>query len=203
MPADSIPVLRLDQARGPDVRPAAFLTALRTALHEVGFLQLTDYGARPGQVERADRGRGPVLRAAAGAAAAAGQPAVPALPRLHPAWARDHRRPADAREQMDFAPERLPCPARSGTPVPAAGRTEPVARRPVPSSPLVGWAELLGRVGRAHQRDRRGAGAARRPFRAVFADRSALVRQADPLRRRPLTAPDAARGRPARRLGAS
>ena len=52
MPADTIPVLRLDHARRPDGRFApAFLDRLRTALHEVGFLQLTHFGAAPGQVE--------------------------------------------------------------------------------------------------------------------------------------------------------
>ena len=107
MPADSIPVLRLDQARGPDQQfTPAFLTALRTALHEVGFLQLTDYGAAPGQVEE--------LTAAADRFFA-----LPLADRL----ALDNRRSPhfrgytrlgheitaghpDAREQLDFAPER-------------------------------------------------------------------------------------------------
>ena len=41
-----IPVLRLDHARAADGTFApAFLDDLRSALHEVGFLQLTDFGA--------------------------------------------------------------------------------------------------------------------------------------------------------------
>src|SRR4051812_26103478 len=48
----SIPVLRFDDARGADGRfDPGFLARLRTALHDVGFLQLTDFGAAPGQIE--------------------------------------------------------------------------------------------------------------------------------------------------------
>lgn len=51
MGTDTIPVLRLDRCRGADgAFDPAFTDALRTALHEVGFLQLTGYGAAPGQV---------------------------------------------------------------------------------------------------------------------------------------------------------
>ena len=111
MATDSIPVLRLDGARGPDRQfTPAFLSALRTALHEVGFLQLTDYGAAPGQVEE--------LTAAADR--------FFALP-LEDRLALDNRRSPhfrgytrlgheitagrpDAREQLDFAPERPAVP---------------------------------------------------------------------------------------------
>ncbi|RTL63410.1 MAG: isopenicillin N synthase family oxygenase [Pseudonocardiaceae bacterium] len=46
-----IPVLALDRARGAGgTFDPQFLDELRAALHEVGFLQLTDFGAAPGQV---------------------------------------------------------------------------------------------------------------------------------------------------------
>jgi len=46
-----IPVLRLDTARtASGAFASGFLDDLRAALHEVGFLQLTDYGAAPGQI---------------------------------------------------------------------------------------------------------------------------------------------------------
>ena len=48
---DPISVLRLDTARRADgTFEETFLAGLRTALHEIGFLQLTDYGAAPGQI---------------------------------------------------------------------------------------------------------------------------------------------------------
>jgi isopenicillin N synthase-like dioxygenase len=49
--AGPIAVLRLDTARRADgTFDGAFLSGLRTALHEIGFLQLTGYGAAPGQI---------------------------------------------------------------------------------------------------------------------------------------------------------
>jgi len=49
--AGPIPVVRLDTARRADgTFDETFLAGLRTALHEIGFLQLTDYGATPGQI---------------------------------------------------------------------------------------------------------------------------------------------------------
>lgn len=49
--AGHIPVLRLDTARRADgTFDETFLAGLRSALHEVGFLQLTGYGATPGQI---------------------------------------------------------------------------------------------------------------------------------------------------------
>ncbi len=49
--AGPIPVLRLDTARRADgTFDETFLAGLRSALHEVGFLQLTGYGATPGQI---------------------------------------------------------------------------------------------------------------------------------------------------------
>jgi hypothetical protein len=43
---ETIPVLRLDTARRADgTFDQEFLAALRTTLHEIGFLQLTGYGS--------------------------------------------------------------------------------------------------------------------------------------------------------------
>jgi isopenicillin N synthase-like dioxygenase len=111
--ADSaaIPDLRFDEARGADGRfDPGFLRRLRTALHEVGFLQLTDFGATAARLSELSE----VTRRFF---------ALPPAERL----ALDNRlsphfrgytglgheitagRP-DAREQLDFAPEQLPLP---------------------------------------------------------------------------------------------
>jgi hypothetical protein len=51
--AEPVQVLRLDTARRADgTFDETFLAGLRTALHEIGFLQLTDYGGRSGDKER-------------------------------------------------------------------------------------------------------------------------------------------------------
>jgi isopenicillin N synthase-like dioxygenase len=107
----TIPLLRLDSARRADgTFDQAFLAELRTALHEIGFLQLTGYGAAPGQLD-------------ALTAAATRFFALPLEKRLQ----LDNRRSphfrgytrlgheitagrADAREQIDFAPEQAPVP---------------------------------------------------------------------------------------------
>ena len=107
----TIPVLRLDTARAGDGSfDPAFLDGLRTALHEIGFLQLTAYGAAPGQVDelaaatarffdlpleermRLDNRLSPHFRGYTrlGHEITAGRP--------------------DAREQIDFAPEQVPVP---------------------------------------------------------------------------------------------
>jgi isopenicillin N synthase-like dioxygenase len=176
MPVDSIPVLRLDEARGPDGRfTPEFLSSLRTALHEVGFLQLTHFGAAQGQVEE--------LTAAADRFFA-----LPAAERL----ALDNRlsphfrgytrlgheitagRP-DAREQLDFAPERAAVP-RAAWDAPfrlLEGPNQwPDAQLPELRTVVLAWAELLGRVGT----ELTGAiavslGLAEDHFAAAFADR--------------------------------
>ena len=51
-PSTVIPTLRLSDARRPDGSfDPDFLRRLRAAAHEVGFFQLTDFGAAPGQIE--------------------------------------------------------------------------------------------------------------------------------------------------------
>lgn len=112
MTADNeIPVLRLDSARRDDGSfDETFLARLRTALHEIGFLQLTDYGATRQQLAELT-------------AASSRFFDLPLARRLE----LDNRRSphfrgytrlgheitagrADSREQIDFAPEQKPVP---------------------------------------------------------------------------------------------
>lgn len=145
-----IPELRLAAARtssgafGP-----AFLDDLRTALHEVGFLQLTGYGAAAGQVEdlmeitrrffalplperlALDNRRSPHFRGYTrlGHEITAGRP--------------------DAREQLDFAPEQEPVP-RAAWDAPfdlLRGPNQWPAALPGLRTAVLAWAALLGRVG--------------------------------------------------------
>jgi len=176
MPADSIPVLRFDEARGPDSRfNPDFLTSLRTALHEVGFLQLTHFGAAPGQIEQ--------LTAAADRFFA-----LPVAERL----ALDNRRSPhfrgytrlgheitagrpDAREQLDFAPEGAAVP-RAAWDAPfrlLEGPNQwPDAQLPELRTVVLAWAELLGRVGAELTRAIAASlGLAEDHFAAAFADR--------------------------------
>ena len=145
-----IPVLRLDHARATDGTFApAFLDDLRSALHEVGFLQLTDFGAAPGQItelteltrrffalpqsERLalDNRRSPHFRGYTrlGHEITAGRP--------------------DAREQLDFGPEQPPRP-RSAWDAPfdlLRGPNQWPAALPELAGATLAWAALLGRVG--------------------------------------------------------
>jgi isopenicillin N synthase-like dioxygenase len=109
--AGTIPVLRLDSAQRADgAFDQAFLTELRAALHEIGFLQLTGYGAAPGQV-------GALTAAAARFFALPLEERLRLDNRLSPHFRGYTRlgheitagRP-DAREQIDFAPEQAPVP---------------------------------------------------------------------------------------------
>jgi len=110
-PAGTIPVLRLDTARRADgTFDEAFLAELRAALHGIGFLQLTGYGATPGQV-------GALTAAAARFFALPLEERLRLDNRLSPHF-RGYTRlgheitagRADAREQIDFAPEQAPVP---------------------------------------------------------------------------------------------
>jgi isopenicillin N synthase-like dioxygenase len=110
-PAEPIPVLRLDTARRADgTFDETFLAGLRTALHEIGFLQLTGYGAGPGQI-------GELTAAAARFFALPLEQRLRLDNRLSPHF-RGYTRlgheitagQADAREQIDFAPEQAPVP---------------------------------------------------------------------------------------------
>ncbi|HEY0815690.1 MAG TPA: 2-oxoglutarate and iron-dependent oxygenase domain-containing protein [Pseudonocardia sp.] len=145
-----IPVLRLDAARAASGAFApGFLDDLRTALHEVGFFQLTDYGAAPGQIaELTDVTR-----------------RFFALP-LDERLALDNRlsphfrgytrlgheitagRP-DAREQLDFGPEQEPRP-RAAWQEPfdlLRGPNQWPAALPELRVAVQGWVVLLARVG--------------------------------------------------------
>jgi isopenicillin N synthase-like dioxygenase len=149
--ASSIPVLRLDEARDATgrLRPA-FLDSLRTALHEVGFLQLTHFGAAPEQVAdlqattrrffdlpladrlALDNRLSPHFRGYTrlGHEITAGRP--------------------DAREQLDFAPELDPVP-RAEWDAPyrlLEGPNQwPDAALPELRTTVLAWTELLGDVG--------------------------------------------------------
>ena len=207
MPADSHP--------GPAARPssrnrpqfaAAFLDRLRTALHEVGFLQLTDYGAAPGQVEE--------LTAAADRFFA-----LPLADRL----ALDNRRSPhfrgytrlgheitagrpDAREQLDFAPER-PAVPRAAWDAPFRLLEGPnqwpdaAAARAAPRRAGLGGAARpgRGRADRGHRRRRWGwprtTSCRRSPSEPHWFGK--LIRYVGTRRRRP----GRAGRRPARRLG--
>ena len=148
----TIPVLRFDEARaaGGGFDPG-FLDALRGALHGVGFLQLTDFGAAPCQVaelaattarffdlplaERMtlDNRRSPHFRGYTrlGHEITAGRP--------------------DAREQIDFAPEQVPVP-RERWDAPfrlLEGPNQwPDAALPELRTVVMAWAELLSGVAR-------------------------------------------------------
>ena len=109
--AGPIPVLRLDTARRADgTFDETFLAGLRTALHGIGFLQLTGYGATPGQI-------GELTAAAARFFALPLEQRLRLDNRLSPHF-RGYTRlgheitagRADAREQIDFAPEQAPVP---------------------------------------------------------------------------------------------
>ncbi len=109
--AGPIPVLRLGTARRADgTFNETFLAGLRTALHEIGFLQLTGYGATPGQI-------GELTAAAARFFALPLEHRLRLDNRLSPHFRGYTRlgheitagRP-DAREQIDFAPEQAPAP---------------------------------------------------------------------------------------------
>jgi isopenicillin N synthase-like dioxygenase len=146
----TIPVLRFDEARtcagGFD---PAFLDALRTALHDIGFLQLTDFGAAPGQV----------AELAATTARFFDLPLTERMAldnRLSPHFRGYTRlgheitagRP-DAREQIDFAPEQETVP-RERWDAPfrlLEGPNQwPDAALPELRTVVMGWADLLGRV---------------------------------------------------------
>lgn len=145
-----IPVLRLDAARTSSRAFApAFLDELRTALHEVGFFQLTGYGAAPGQIaeltdvtrrffdlpldERLalDNRLSPHFRGYTrlGHEITAGRP--------------------DAREQLDFGPEQQPLP-RTAWEQPfdlLRGPNQWPAALPELRTAVLAWTALLSRVG--------------------------------------------------------
>ncbi|AEA28411.1 isopenicillin N synthase family dioxygenase [Pseudonocardia benzenivorans] len=145
-----IPVLAFDRARRADGSfDPEFLDALRAALHEVGFLQLTDYGAAPGQVEEfaavvqrffqlppeqrlaLDNRRSPHFRGYTrlGHEITAGRP--------------------DAREQLDYGPE-LPARPRTEWDAPyrlLEGPNQwPDEALPQLRTVVLAWADLLCRV---------------------------------------------------------
>jgi isopenicillin N synthase-like dioxygenase len=145
-----IPVLAFEGARRPDGGfDPAFLDALRAALHDVGFLQLTRYGAAPGQIA--------ALEAATDRFFALPLPERLALDNRRSPHFRGYTRLGheitagrpDAREQIDFAPEGRPRP-RSEWDAPyrlLEGPNQwPDASVPELRGAAMGWAALLSGV---------------------------------------------------------
>ncbi|ODU07270.1 MAG: 2OG-Fe(II) oxygenase [Pseudonocardia sp. SCN 72-86] len=145
-----VPTLRLSDARRAGRYDVGFLEVLRSALHGIGFVQLTDFGALPGQIDglrtaskaffdlplgermQVDNRRSPHFRGYTrlGHEITAGR--------------------SDSREQLDFAPE--------GKAIGPEGRDAPyrllegpnlwpVAALPGLRSTVLDWAALMSRVG--------------------------------------------------------
>jgi isopenicillin N synthase-like dioxygenase len=170
----AIPVLRLTDARTPDGGFApAFLGGLRRALHEVGFLQLTDFGADPGQVdELAETTRRFFALPLADRLALDNR----ASPHFRGYTRLGHEITAgrpDAREQLDFAPEQAPLPrdAWDATYRLLEGPNQwPDASLPELREKVLAWAELLSGVGTELTRALAAAlGLPETRFDAVFA----------------------------------
>ncbi len=146
----SVPVLDLSTARNPDgCFGTDFIDALRDAAHNVGFFQVTNYGAAPGQAEE-------LLDTLAGFFR------LPLEQRLEldnrsSAQFRGYTRlgtevtrgKADSREQIDFGPDREPL-----VDVPAdqlflrlQGRNQWPSGQPELERTALKWAALMGRTG--------------------------------------------------------
>lgn len=143
----SIPVVRLDEARdaGGAFAPA-FLRELRTALHEVGFLQLTHFGAAPGAIDALE---GTTRRFFALPEADRLALDNRASPHFRGYTRLGHELTAgrpDAREQLDFAPEQ-PAPPRDRWDAPyrlLEGPNQwPDAALPELRPVVLAWADLL------------------------------------------------------------
>jgi hypothetical protein len=117
---------------------------------------------------RAHRAHPAVLRVAARRAVGAGQPEVPALPRLHPAGSRDHRGPPGRARAARLRPRAAAAPPHGlGRAVRPPARAQPVARSPARAGRRddgVGGAARPGRHG-AHPRARHRPRCAREPLR--------------------------------------
>ncbi|MBW0115904.1 isopenicillin N synthase family dioxygenase [Pseudonocardia abyssalis] len=148
--ADPIPVLSLAGSRGADGRfTPGFLDGLRGPLHEVGFLQLTDFGAAPGQVQE--------LTALCDRFFALPIEDRLALDNRHSPHFRGYTRLGheitaghpDAREQLDFAPEQPVRPPGSWD-APfrlLEGPNQWPSALPELRPAVLAWTDLLGRVG--------------------------------------------------------
>lgn len=148
---DTIPVLRLDHARTAEgALDPAFTVALRDALHEVGFVHLTHYGAAPGQVAG--------LTAAVTRFFELPLPQRLALDNRESPHFRGYTRLGheitagrpDAREQIDFGPE-LPARPRAEWDAPfrllEGPNRWPDAAVPELRTRVGAWTDLLGAVG--------------------------------------------------------
>lgn len=147
-----VPVLDLSTMRRADGSfDPAFLDRLRHAAHHVGFFQVTDYGAAPGQVDELFDVTAEFFR-------------LPEEQKLalhnqdSPHWRgysaiaaeRTQGRP-DSREQLDFSPDRAPVPAeriREGEEYwHLQGRNRWPASMPQLERAAMAWAALMDHVG--------------------------------------------------------
>ncbi|WP_430298381.1 isopenicillin N synthase family dioxygenase [Sinomonas sp. B1-1] len=146
----SIPVLDLSTARGADGSfTPDFLEALRDAAHNVGFFQITGYGARPGQDQElldtvAEFFRLPLEDRLALDNRSSAQ--FRGYTRLGTEVTRGR---ADAREQIDYGPERAPLedvPAEKPY-LRLQGPNQWPAAFPDLEKAAMEWADLMSAVG--------------------------------------------------------
>lgn len=148
---NDIATLRLTDARRADRSfDPAFLEQLREAVHRVGFFQLRDFGARPGQIE--------ALSDVTSSFFALPPAARLALDNRNSAHFRGYTRLGheitagrpDAREQLDFGPE-VPAVEASEWDAPyrlLQGPNQwPDGSLPDLRTTVGAWTDLLGRVG--------------------------------------------------------
>lgn len=147
-----VPVLSLAGMRRPDGSfDPDFLDRLRDAAHRVGFFQIVDYGAAPGQVDE-------LFRVTAEFFALPEEEKLAIHNQDSPHWRgysaiaaeRTQGRP-DSREQLDFSPDREPVPAERITPETQywhlQGRNRWPASMPRLERTAMAWTALMDGVG--------------------------------------------------------
>lgn len=151
-PAREVPVLDLSTMRRPDGSfDPDFLDALRHAAHHVGFFQIVDYGAAPGQVDELFRATAEFFALPEEQKQALHNQNSP----HYRGWSaiaaeRTQGRP-DSREQLDFSPDREPVPVeRIGEGQEywhLQGRNQWPAQMPELERIAMDWTALMDRVG--------------------------------------------------------
>lgn len=151
-PGRDIPVLDLSTMRRPDGSfDPDFLDALRHAAHHVGFFQIVDYGAAPGQVDELFRATAEFFALPEEQKQALHNQNSP----HYRGWSaiaaeRTQGRP-DSREQLDFSPDREPVPVeRIGEGQEywhLQGRNQWPAQMPELERIAMDWTALMDRVG--------------------------------------------------------